>query len=447
MRRYLTIAAAALLIAACSSNPGSSSPPASNPAAQTDSPTAAPSVPAQLAALTEYRSTAGRDPASASSEQQMQQVIAADGAFAFKLYHQIARGSGSDVFLSPYSISTALSMVLAGARTGTADQIGAVLGVHDSTAWHPARNLLAARLIEQVPVGMDGKLQPMTLETTNAIFGQSGYPFQQPFLDLLARDYGAGLEAVDFGQHPEDARQAINAWVAQQTADRIRELLSQGSVDELTRAVLVNTIYFKANWIDQFDPKATTGADFHLLDGSTVNVPTMHLEYKESYATGDGWAAVSLPYWGASMLVIVPDAGKFEQVEQQIEPNFVASLDSALSEYGLTLSLPKWSTDQTTDLVPPLQTLGITDLFDPNKADLSGIETVEQLFVSAATHQANITVDEHGTEAAAATALVAEATSGPARSATLTVDRPFIYVIRDQNTNEILFMGRVMDPH
>ena len=447
MRRYVTVAVAALLIGACSSNPGTTTPPASNPASQTNSPTVEPSVPAQLAELTEYRSSVDRDPASASSVQQMQQVVAADGALAFNLYHELASGSRSDVFLSPYSISTALSMVLAGARGKTAEQMSQAIGVSDQAAWHPARNLLAARLIEPVPAGMDGKLQPMTLDTTNAIFGQSGYPFQQPFLDLLARDYGAGLEAVDFGQHPEDARQAINAWVAQQTADRIRELLGQGSVDELTRAVLVNTVYFKANWIDQFDPKATTGADFHLLDGSTVNVPTMHLENKLSYATGDGWAAVSLPYWGASMLVIVPDAGKFEQVEQQIDPEFVASLDSALSEYGLTLNLPKWSTDQTTDLVPPLQTLGVTDLFDATKADLSGIETVEPLFVSAATHQANITVDEHGTEAAAATALVAEATSGPANSATLTVDRPFIYVIRDQNTNEILFMGRVMDPH
>lgn len=444
MRRYVTIAVAALLIGACSSNPGSTSPPASNPASQTNSPTVAPSVPAQLAELTEYRSTVGRDPASASSVQQMQQVVAADGAFAVTLYRELAQGSQSDVFFSPYSISTALSMVLAGARGKTADQIAEALGASDPAVWHPARNLLASNLTEQMPTGMDGQAQPMTLQTTNAIFGQSGYPFEQPFLDLLARDYGAGLEAVDFAQKAEEARQAINTWVAQQTVNRIRELLAQGSVDDMTRAVLVNTIYFKANWIWQFDPKATTDNDFHPLDGSTVSVPTMHVEHKVDYATGDGWAAVSLPYWGASMLVIVPDQGKFAQVERSIDPTFVANLDSSLSEYDVTLSLPKWSTDDSIDLVPPLQSLGISDLFD-DSSDLSGISTADQLYVSHAVHEADISVDEQGTEAAAATATVAEATSRGA-SATLSVDRPFIYLIRDQNTNEIVFMGRVMDP-
>ena len=418
----------------------------SNEALQTDGPTSAPSAPALLAGLTEYHSDVGRDAASASSDQEMQKVVQADASFAFNLYHELASASQADVFLSPYSISTALSMVLAGARGKTAAQIENALGVGDTTAWDPARNLLATRMIETVPAQMNGQVQPMTLNTTNAIFGQSGYPFEQPFLDLLGRDYGAGLEAVDFGQHPEEARQAINAWVAQQTADRIQELLAQGSIDELTRAVLVNTIYFKANWAQQFDPKATTSADFHLLDGSVVSVPTMHASGTYDYAAGDGWAAINLDYWGASMLLIVPDAGRFAQVERSIDPTFLANLDSSLSGYGVTLSLPKWSTDDTIDLTPPLQALGISDLFDPNSADLSGIETAEQLFVSDAAHQANISVDEHGTEAAAATALVATALSGPLRSATLTVDRPFIYLIRDQNTNEILFMGRVTDP-
>jgi serpin B len=442
MRRYLTITIAALLIAACSSSPGPGSSSGSNAPAQTTAPSAA----AQLAELTEYRSTVARDTASASSDQQMRQVVAADSAFAFNLYHELANGSQSDVFLSPYSISTALSMVLAGARGTTADQMSQVMGVSDSAEWHPARNLLAARLVEQLPAGIDGTAQPMTLDTTNAIFGQSGYPFEQPFLDLLARDYGAGLEAVDFANQPDNARVAINTWVAQQTADRIRELLAQGSVDELTRAVLVNTIYFKANWMNQFDPKATTNNDFHLLNGSVVSVPTMRLNFGLDYAAGDGWAAVSLPYWGASMTIIVPDAGKFAQIEKSINPTFLANLDSSLSEYGLALSVPKWSADDTTDLVPPLQALGITDLFHYPPADLSGIETIEPLYISDATHKANISVDEQGTEAAAATALVAEATAGNGKTATLTVDRPFIYLIRDQNTNEIVFMGRVMDP-
>ena len=380
----------------------------------------------------------------------MRQVVAADASFAFSLYHELADSSQSNVFLSPYSISTALSMVLAGARTETAAQIERALGSSDINEWDQARNLLSIKMIEQPPTGMQGQAQPMTLQTANAIFGQSGYPFEQPFLDLLARDYGAGLDGVDFASQPEAARQAINGWVDQQTADRIPNLLAPGSIDQFVRAVLVNTIYFKANWINPFPASATTDAPFHHLDGSVFGVPMMRAsELEMDYASGAGWSAVDVPYYGADMLIVVPDAGHFATVERSLDPTFLADLDGALANAYVTLSLPKWSTDDTTDLIPPLKSLGITDLFDPNGAsDLSGITTAEQLFTSNASHEANITVDEHGTEAAAATALVAYPTARNMgmQTVTLTVDRPFIYLIRDQNTKELLFMGQALDP-
>ena len=450
MRYVLAVAITAMLAAACSGAPSSSGPPvAGSPTAPTTS-GAVPSTPAQPAQLTEYKSSVGRDPASTSTDATMQQVVAADTSFAFSLYHELADSSQSDVFLSPYSISTALSMVLAGARTETAAQIERVLGSSKITGWDQARNLLSIKLVEQLPTGIQGQAQPMTLETANAIFGQTGYPFEQPFLDLLARDYGAGLEGVDFATQPDAARQAINGWVDQQTADRIPNLLSPGSIDQFVRAVLVNTIYFKANWINPFPANATTNEPFHRIDGTVLNVPMMHAgEFEMDYASGTGWSSVDLPYYGADMLLIVPDAGHFAQVEKSVDPTFLADLNSALANAYVTLSLPKWSTDDTTDLIPPLKSLGITDLFDPNGAsDLSGVTTAEQLFISDATHDANITVDEQGTEAAAATALVAYPTARNSgmKTVTLTVDRPFIYLIRDQNTKELLFMGQALDP-
>jgi len=254
------------------------------------------------------------------------------------------------------------------------------------------------------------------------------------------------MNAVDFMTQTEAARVAINAWVAERTRDRIEELLPDGSIDSLTRAVLVNAIYFKANWMDQFDPDATETAPFHLLDGSTVDVQMMH-GGGARYGTGDGWQAAELFYYGGpSMLLIVPDEGRFAEVEGLLDADYLAALDGELGSYQLDLRLPRWETDATLDVIPALKSLGVDLLFDPIAADLSGIADVQQLYVSGVLHQANITVDEQGTEAAAATAAVVSATSGPPPPASLTVDRPFIYVIRGGQAGEMLFMGRVLEP-
>lgn len=443
---------AVILAVGCTpaSSPGTSLPtdqatgtPSPSPATATASPVAV------VGQITESRSQIARNPSTAATPAQLTQMVAGDRALAFDLYRYFVGTEDGNLFISPYSISTAMSMVLAGARGGTADELAAALGVGQlGPDWHLARNALElelAALADYDPPG-DRVAVPLTLEPTNAIFGQAGYPFKQGFLDILAANYGAGMNGVDFITQTEAARVAINAWVAERTRDRIEELLPEDSIDSLTRAVLVNAIYFKANWVHQFDPDLTETAPFHLLDGSTVDVPMMHGGGRAMYATGDGWQAAQLAYYGGpAMLVVVPDEGRFSEIEGLLDADFIAQVDAEFSEYGLDLRLPRWATDNHLNVIPALTSLGVDLLFDPNAADLSGIADVDQLYVSDVIHQANITVDEQGTEAAAATAVGVGITSAPP-PASLTVDRPFIYFIRGGQAGEILFIGRLLQP-
>ena len=372
-------------------------------------------------------------------------VAAADAGFGLRLYQELATGKGNLIY-SPYSISTALSMTYGGAGGTTAQQLAAALGVGaDPTAWHAGRNDIDASL-EHPPTVDDAGSTPIRIEPTNALFGQDGFPFQPTYLDLLATYYGAGLQALDFAADPQAARGAINRWVAGRTKDRIRELLGPATVSEATRFVLVNAIYFKGSWVYPFDKKATKAASFHRLDGTSASVPMMHGVFQGDYVRGGGWQAVDIPYSSATMTVILPDAGRFGAVERLVSADFLAAFADHRAFDLIHLGLPRWSSSTELDLVKSLRALGIRDLFDPDAADLRGIADAG-LYVSQVIHQANISVDETGTEAAAATAVVGDTTGGgPDGEVSVTVDRPFLYVIRDSFTNEILFAGRVLDP-
>jgi serpin B len=397
-----------------------------------------------LEGIREVRAQDARSPARPAADPVVQSVVEADAAFALKLYQILAGDTTGNLFYSPYSISTALSLAYAGARGETARQLEGALAIAvDSAAWHDGRNSVELALAAERKV--PSTFVPLKLEPTNAIFGQDGFPFEADYLRILAADYGAGLQAVDFSQS-EAARKLVNSWVNERTHDRIPELLPVGSVDASTVAVLVNAIYFKGNWLNQFDAKNTTDQPFHRLDGSDVTAHQMHGQLETSYVDGDGWQAVRLPYAGdASMLLIVPGAGEFAAVEGQFSTQMLAEVEAGARSADVNIDMPKWESASSIDLKPPLQAAGITDLFESGKADLTGMAANGGLFVAAAVHQANITVDEQGTEAAAATAL-AVAGSAPAQIVTLSVDRPFLYLIRDDVTGEILFSGRVLDP-
>jgi serpin B len=341
-------------------------------------------------------------------------------------------------------------MTYPGARGNTAREMADVMGIwDDAAAWHSARNRLDLELaaLARQPWHGQGERVPFTVEPVNTMFGQADFPFKADFLDVLAASYGAGMQTVDFATATEAARQAINAWVADKTHDRIPELLRPEDVDPLTRFALVNAIYFKANWVSQFLPEQTRSEAFHMLDGSGRDVEMMHGVLEAPYAEGDGWQAVALPYWGAEMVIVIPDTGRFEAIEATIDAAFLEDLTGRFEEYEVTLGLPRWESESRADLVTTLGALGIRDLFVPGVADLTGIGD-GGLVATAVIHQANITVDEEGTEAAAATAVIGGfvCACGPDSQVTLTIDRPFLYFIRDNVATEILFMGRLLEP-
>jgi serpin B len=284
----------------------------------------------------------------------------------------------------------------------------------------------------------------------NAIWGQQGFKFNADYLDLLALNYGAGMRIVDYKTAAETARQTINQWVSTQTEDKIKDLLPPGSVTDLTRLVLTNAIYFNAAWATQFDKKMTQDAPFNLLDGSIVTVPMTRQNAKHyNYTGGSNYQAIELPYDGRelSMVVLLPAAGQFKPFEAALTG---AQLNQILEKLGssasVDLTMPKYKVETELDLVDNLQQLGMSAAFDPSQADLSGMNGKKDLYISGVVHKAYVSVDEAGTEAAAATGVVVGTTSMPSDIKQFTMDRPFIFLIRDNATGAILFLGRVMDP-
>jgi serpin B len=244
----------------------------------------------------------------------------------------------------------------------------------------------------------------------------------------------------------------VNDWVDDETKGRISDLLGPGTVDALTRMILVNAIYLKAPWLVPFDANVTRPAPFSLLDGSTAEVPFMaRSDDLMAYAQGDGWQAVELPYAGnaLAMLVLLPDEGALATVEGELADGLIDRAASQLTETNVVLELPKWDIETRVELSQVLTVLGMPTAFS-DAADFTGMTRDEPLQIGAVVHQANITVDEAGTEAAAATAVIMEVTSAPPGSEPepihLTVDRPFLYALRDRQTGAMLFLGRVRTP-
>ncbi|MBA2720244.1 MAG: serpin family protein [Chloroflexi bacterium] len=443
-------------IAACSpagsSSPsgGSASPPSASPATSTVAPSPSASAspgPSSIAgAIREVRADVGRLSADDIGGPRSQAVVAADAAFGLRLYRELIT-DGANLIYSPYSISTALSMTYGGARGSSASQLGDVLGVGaDPAAWHQGRNDVDAAISRFASLEPSEGVTPLTIEPTNALFGQDGFPFEPGYLELLAQAYGAGLNALDFAAHPDASRTAINAWVAERTKDRIPELLGDGTVTGATRVVLVNAIYFLGSWATPFDKALTKAAPFHRLDGSAVTGQMMKASLDGNYVRAKDWQAIEIPYVGATMTIILPDAGRFTSVESGLDSGTLAELAAHPAYEKIHLRLPRWSAKTGAELKAPLIRLGARDLFDPEAADLSGIADAG-LFISFVVHQANIDVDENGTEAAAATAVGSDTTGGgPDGEVTVNVDRPFIFLIRDGGSGEILFAGRVLDP-
>jgi len=380
-----------------------------------------------------------------------------NSAFAFDLY-QALREEGGNLFYSPYSISLALAMTYAGARGETEQQMADTLHfILSQDRLHPAFNGLDLELARRGE-GAKGKdeegtrpgrrVQGFRLNIVNALWGQDGYKFLAEFLDLLAENYGAGLRLLDFAKAPEESRVTINDWVSDQTEGRIEDLIPKGLIDTLTRLVLTNAIYFNAAWSHPFQERLTRDGTFYLLDGSEVTVPMMRQTESFGYAEGEGYQAVELPYDGheLSMVILLPETGGFEEFEGSLDAERVDAIVKNLARMQVALTMPKFELESDFSLAQVLVAMGMPDAFSMD-ADFSGMDGTHELFIKDVVHKAFVSVDEAGTEAAAATAVVvAEKAMMPEEIVEVTVDRPFVFLIRDIKTGAILFVGRVVNP-
>lgn len=396
--------------------------------------------PGDVAGSDKQRLTSAAPPADLTA------AVAGNSDFAFDLYRQLKGGASDNLFVSPQSISVALSMAYAGSASTTKSAFEQVMhqGLAE-TAYHRAMNDLDRQLTSRGQGAMASDGQPFRLNIANQLFAERSFGFEAPFLDTLAQEYGANVRLMDFVSQPDPARVAINQWVEGKTEDRIKNLLAQGTITPDTRAVLVNAIYFNAAWETQFEPNATRPAPFHNLSGSTSTVQMMNdSTMRAKGATVNGVEVVSLPYDGneLSMVVLMPPAGSFETFEQNLTAASLATHLAALRSEELELSLPKFELRTNTSLSQSLIALGLGAAFG-TRGDFSRMSTEAQLGISDVVHQSFVKVSETGTEAAAATAVIIGVTSVP-QTRPVVIDRPFVFAIRDDATGAIVFLGRVV---
>lgn len=368
------------------------------------------------------------------------EVARGNTEFAFDLYQEL-RGIEGNLFFSPYSISTALAMTYAGARGDTETQMAETLHYHlEQVALHPAFSALDSRIEAVQEPGL------IRLLIANSLWPQVGYTFLQEFLSLTEEHYGAQILPVDYGD-PEAARAMINTWVADKTEDKIKNLIPSRLLDPLTTLVLVNAIYFKGNWTNQFDPELTKSAGFWVGPDKRIDVAMMNQEREFGYSETETIQVLDLPYVGdeLSMVVLLPkESGGLAELESKLTVENLETWTSSLWETKVQVSLPKFKLTGKFMLGGTLASMGMPDAFRSN-ADFSGMDGTKTLSISQVVHKAFIEVNEEGTEAAAATAVIM-ARSIPPPPPVFRADHPFVFLIRERKSGSILFLGRVVNP-
>jgi serine protease inhibitor len=378
-------------------------------------------------------------------------AAAAVSAFSAGLFSQLAQSSATNLICSPYSVALALGMTVQGAKGDTAKQILDVLHSDDAAALADGLNALDLTLAARsapVPGPSGSKPERIELASANSLWGQRDLVWQKPFLDVLARDFGTGMRVVDYATSAEAARSAINTWVSRQTHTRIPQLVPSGALTADTQLTLVNALYFRAPWQTPFEPGRTVKAPFHRLDGSTVDAELMNAQSLGRFASGPGWVAVDLPYARGelAMAVVVPETGRFAEIEKSLTGARLTALLTGFRRAPVRVGLPRWTARTQSELQKALTELGMPLPFTDG-ADFSGMTAQESLMISAVLHEGFIAVDEAGTEAAAATAVIMRTSAGLAATPqSVVADRPFLYVIHDIPTGTPLFIGRVLDP-
>lgn len=379
-------------------------------------------------------------PATAGPDE-AQGLAVANSQFAFELY-RVLPTSGNLIY-SPHSIASGLAMLYAGARGSTAQQLAN--SVHFNLKGEPLLAAFATLNHNVLAIGGDDAVQ---LRQANAIWTQSGLNLQAGFVDMLMRHYRVAPMTADFASQPEPVRREINAWVENHTAGYVKALLPAGSVDSMTRLVIANALHLKGAWQCPFKTTSTREGDFELANGAHQRMPMMVQTDSYRYAENADLQAVAVTLQGAemSLLLLLPRAGKFARVEASLDAAFFYRLIGDLQLYGVRLRMPRFAVTTHTDMVPALQSLGITQAFGDGEADFSGITDTGHLHADHVMHTAVITADESGVEAAAATGGTVSCTSLPLVDATVDVNRPFLFAVWHHATKAVLFIGRVANP-
>ncbi len=373
-------------------------------------------------------------------------LVASETQFGLDVLHALVSAAPSkSLVFSPTSVTAALAMAYGGSAGTTRDAFDRVL--HQALpepAFHRATNTLERLLASRGSTARGTGGQPFRLDVTNQLFAERRATFLPSYLDLLAQEYGAGARLLDFRSAPDAARVAINDWVLRKTAGHIQDLLAPGFVTPDTRGVLVNAIYFDAAWAKPFEGSQTRPAPFHLLDGGTATVEMMRsARIATQSATVDGVEVVSIPYDGheVSLMILMPTSGSFADWERAVGADDIARYAAARRPEDLRLSMPRFTTRTSTSLSGTLKGLGLAVAFS-DQADFSRMSRTERFLVTEVVHQAIIIVDERGTVAAAATGIGVGTTAMPPPARPVVIDRPFLYLIRDEATGAVLFLGR-----
>lgn len=365
-------------------------------------------------------------------------AVTGNTAFALDIYGQLRTQPGN-LFFSPYSISTALAMTIAGARGDTAAEMAKVLHL-------PAKPHAAFAQLQGQVNAVQGKGK-VRLTVGNALFPHENYQFKPEYIKLVTGQYAAGVEPLNYSQDTEGARTHINQWVEKRTNDKIKDLIKPGMLDALTRMVLVNAIHFKGDWSSQFKPRFTREQPFHVSAKQRVNTPMMYQTTKAGLAQNADLQMLELPYTGndVSMCILLPrKVDGLAALEAKLDAKQLGQLTAQARQTTVRVTLPKFKMTSEFRLRNVLEKLGMKLAFS-RKADFSGMDGTRNLYVYDVVHKAFVDVNEEGTEAAATTGTIFKTRSAP-RHPTFRADRPFLFLIRDKTSGSILFLGRYAEP-
>lgn len=365
----------------------------------------------------------------------------ANNMFGFEFLSKVLGQDNGNVFFSPYSITSAFSMAYEGARGTTSDEMESVFHFIQD-------NIARKNYVSRINSELNDPSQQYKLDIANALWIQNDYPVFSSYTDTIKQYYAANVTNLDLKGDSENSRKIINTWVENKTNQKIVDLLPQGSINENSRVVLTNAIYFKGNWTNQFDAQDTSNQNFTTSANKIVTIPMMTTTSSFPYFEDNNIQVLKMPYQGGhlSMVVLLPKNNNLKSLANSLSVEKLQQWNGNMTTEPVTVYMPKFTLDTKYILNDYLPSMGMPSAFSPNDANFTGISSVKDFSISTAVHQAFVKVDEKGTEAAAATGAVFQVTSMPLSKYTFRADHPFIFMIYDDQTGLVLFMGQVVNP-